>query len=797
MPFASLEHVIRGVLETSYGSGFDIGYLLRKWREEYPDAWPDMLGSRPYWEAGLGHIDDTTFNALMAEATWLIDAERHDGTSTIVNLGTDGTALNATVSGARYLAYDSDPAFEFFGTAAGYISTTDKAALDLTGDFDLICRARLDDWTPSILVPLIAKFGVTDPNRAYYMRVNTDGTLGLLTRNATTTTINASTTAIGATDGAVMWLRVTRASASGAVNFYKAANQTAVPTAWTQIGTTVTGITGALNSGAENLFIGAVAGATVVAPAGTRIYNAIVKNGIGGSVVANMCAAEAPEFGTWLDGSLANTWTVTNPATGAQVALVDQDVWLFDGTDDLITVPSAGFNLAAGSNYTLFAVVASRNWPNSGPILLSKRSGAAEGWNLYAAVDGRGEFNFAPGGVADIALGPINSHGRMAAYGAAIDLAGANTTTVYEREVAGSANPVTDAVITNAADLTIGSLAGTPGNFAVWRLVAAGKFDRLLTASEWSMLYHRYSSKSGRARNAAVALTTPTYEGSGDAMHVAVWDFQTSWNGYRYWMANTPYPLGLDSFENPSILASADGTTWVVPAGGSNPIVPDPGGAAYNADTELVYDEANDRLVMYYGYYDGTTNKTVFETHSTDGITWSTPAAVIAAAPILTENPVSFSVRKTGPSEWTMWYVDTVPSPKTFRKRTSTTATGAFAGATTCTYSDAPYAGWDFWHPSVFVDDAGIYRCIMNTCTRGTNGQNGKLIVGSSTDGTTWVFNPRVVVDYGYAGSFDTGIYRSSGVQTGTRCKLWYSGTNGTDWATALSEFPMTAFPTP
>ncbi len=36
----------------------------------------------------------------------------------------------------------------------------------------------------------------------------------------------------------------------------------------------------------------------------------------------------------------------------------------------------------------------------------------------------------------------------------------------------------------------------------------------------------------------------------------------------------TPYPNGNDTYENPSILAGNDGTSWAVPAGLINPIDP-------------------------------------------------------------------------------------------------------------------------------------------------------------------------------------------------------------------------------
>lgn len=78
----------------------------------------------------------------------------------------------------------------------------------------------------------------------------------------------------------------------------------------------------------------------------------------------------------------------------------------------------------------------------------------------------------------------------------------------------------------------------------------------------------------------------PTCDGSNECTHPSVLDsvaiLGRPWHNYRYWMAFTPYPGNTPNrfrLENPSIVASNDGTTWVVPEGVQNPVVPPPGGA--------------------------------------------------------------------------------------------------------------------------------------------------------------------------------------------------------------------------
>lgn len=122
-----------------------------------------------------------------------------------------------------------------------------------------------------------------------------------------------------------------------------------------------------------------------------------------------------------------------------------------------------------------------------------------------------------------------------------------------------------------------------------------------------------------------VVCTIPTYDGSGATIHPSVVDIGYRWHGYRWWMANTPWPDGLDSYENPSIWGSNDRETWVVPEGLTNPIEPYPGIAGYyNSDTELVWDSENNRLVCFWRWVGGgLDNVRIRARASSDGSTWS------------------------------------------------------------------------------------------------------------------------------------------------------------------------------
>ena len=78
-------------------------------------------------------------------------------------------------------------------------------------------------------------------------------------------------------------------------------------------------------------------------------------------------------------------------------------------------------------------------------------------------------------------------------------------------------------------------------------------------------------------------LIIKTPEGSNQPYHPSVIYIPEGWNGYKYWMAETPYPLGEDGdwkglppyrerWENPCVHVSKDGIHWNDFEDSQNPI---------------------------------------------------------------------------------------------------------------------------------------------------------------------------------------------------------------------------------
>jgi len=133
-----------------------------------------------------------------------------------------------------------------------------------------------------------------------------------------------------------------------------------------------------------------------------------------------------------------------------------------------------------------------------------------------------------------------------------------------------------------------------------------------------------YISKGYPATKAL--LTLATYDGVDMTIHPSVVDTGIEgWNGYRYWMCNTPLPnpapAGVSSdYENPSLWASSDGDTWVVPAGVTNPVIPKPSGT-FNADVDIYY-EGGTMYMVYKQQPD------LWFSKSTNAASWSTPIKI-------------------------------------------------------------------------------------------------------------------------------------------------------------------------
>lgn len=156
----------------------------------------------------------------------------------------------------------------------------------------------------------------------------------------------------------------------------------------------------------------------------------------------------------------------------------------------------------------------------------------------------------------------------------------------------------------------------------------SGSYTNFTTAQSAQTEGGLASVQSANAKN---YLRMENYLGNFENIHPKVINFETAWNGFKYWMAYTPYPQGATEHENPCISASNDLINWTVPAGLVNPLAPYPGDG-YNNDTHLLYRSDTNTIEIWWRYYRASDGKQLFYRRtSTNGVTWTSKELVFTS----------------------------------------------------------------------------------------------------------------------------------------------------------------------
>lgn len=143
--------------------------------------------------------------------------------------------------------------------------------------------------------------------------------------------------------------------------------------------------------------------------------------------------------------------------------------------------------------------------------------------------------------------------------------------------------------------------------------------------------YNDLIEYGGETRNAIISIENANanddinlinYLGNKENIHPKVISFDKSWNGYKYWMAYTPYPLGKTDNENPCIAVSNDKVNWESPAENLNPLDPTPP-AGWNSDTHLLHRTDIDQMEIWWREYDPAKKEAkIWRRVTSDGKSW-------------------------------------------------------------------------------------------------------------------------------------------------------------------------------
>jgi len=251
---------------------------------------------------------------------------------------------------------ESEPYLDLPAVAANYGSTPDSAANSITGDIDFRWRVGANDWTPAATQMFCAKFGVAGM-RSFQFFMTSAGLLRLLTSSDGTgnDSSQASSAAVGFTDGTLHWVRVTRVAATGVLQYFTSENydpdlRTGT---WTQLGTDRTSTPGNIFNSGQPVEVGTTTNGSANALAG-NVYRGQIFNGINGALAVDFNPADGgPGSPTsWVSAATREAWTVNqsgaDPAkvvAGGVHSVVASPVLIFDGRMDqpqIVEDPESG-----------------------------------------------------------------------------------------------------------------------------------------------------------------------------------------------------------------------------------------------------------------------------------------------------------------------------------------------------------------------------------------------------------------------------------------------------------------------
>lgn len=269
--------------------------------------------------------------------------------------------------------------------------------------------------------------------------------------------------------------------------------------------------------------------------------------------------------------------------------------------------------------------------------------------------------------------------------------------------------------------------------FMLALLLISGGIGGVLVLSDY--FAPMFSDSEGSA-----VLNIETYiDGDNQPTHPSVIDMVQEWNGFRYWMAYSPYPYGNGAEENPCVCVSNDMYYWSVPDGLYNPI-------AFNEETacdelkdpHIVYNDDLDRLeVWYLGRIDSTIKSggtlLLFRKTSSDGVHWSEYEVMRELSGYLSPSIVYEN------GKYKLWAIQPSASESSGVLAYSESSDGKdWSDYTECTFGGKPELQ-KIWHGAVSHDDK--YRFVFIEASPVSD----TVLYTESSDGISWE-EPKIIL---------------------------------------------------
>lgn len=301
----------------------------------------------------------------------------------------------------------------------------------------------------------------------------------------------------------------------------------------------------------------------------------------------------------------------------------------------------------------------------------------------------------------------------------------------------------------------------------------------IVTAVIGAIILHRWQKL--RPYNQS-PLKIETFDGFNSPFHPSVLYFKDGWNGWKYWMVETPFSPQckpyVDRDECPSIHVSNDGMNWTTPDGLQNPLVnfgeEGENNLDYYSDPHLVMVgnrmECWYRLTERHGDVDHRHEVSLRRIYSEDGIKWS-DEEIISRLWLNNEDKglgkmvVSQAVLYDSSRGYRMWYVNSEEHLGQRGVSFNTSEDGLqWRDMQICHFDK----GINPWHIDVMEDDD--YTLLMTVYDQNN------LTLWKSTDGLKWSFIRELLSPSHIIGSFyRNGLYRSCLVKVDHKYKLYFS----------------------
>ena len=263
-----------------------------------------------------------------------------------------------------------------------------------------------------------------------------------------------------------------------------------------------------------------------------------------------------------------------------------------------------------------------------------------------------------------------------------------------------------------------------------------------------------------------------TYKNDNQGYHPKVLYFEKKWNGFKYWMAFTPYKNANSDLENPCINASNDMINWEVPNGLINPLdIPiNVDKVHYNSDTHLVYNNSSNQLEIFWRFVNDKDNEvTIYKSTSSDGTNWSDKEVFLYSPNRKEQDYVSPAIILEN-NKYRIWYVHR--QKVWYMEKTVDNNKLTEAKTLDINYKN----NMKTWHLDL-IHNENMYEMVTVAYQNVNNRSEMSVYYTKSKDNIKWDIPQEIIKPSTISNKFDSyGLYRASILKKDKNYYIFYSG---------------------